>query len=62
MEEKQLLKGKNYYFKASDVPVHTLNEIVNECQLYQRISTEWFNKLQVKNQMSMVKSFSNIKK
>ena len=40
MEEKQLLKGKNYYFKASDVPVHTLNEIVNECQLYQRISTE----------------------
>ena len=42
METNTTIKKKKLSFSKQEItmPLHTLNEIINECQLYQRIATE----------------------
>ena len=42
MEANTAIKKKKPSFQKQEIsmPLHTLNKIINECQLYQRIATE----------------------
>ena len=42
MEANTTIKKKKPSFQKQEIsmPLHTLNKIINECQLYQRIATE----------------------